>query len=128
MKAQRPTSPARKLQPFHRGSLAGVMVGLVVAVILTGGVSVGAMGGELFILVSYVVGAITAGVAWSWEFRGKQWAWSIGVLILGYSIASMVLTEQFWLALGALALMGPIIVVPSIYRLGQQLKRDRLQP
>ena len=128
MKAQRPSSPARKLQPFHRGSLVGVTVGLAVAVILTVGVGVGAMGSERFILVTYVVDAIIAGVAWSWEFRGKQWAWSIGVLILGYSIASMVLARQFWLAFGALALMGPIIVVPSIYRLGQQLKRDRLQP
>lgn len=82
------------------------------------------MGNESFIIVLYLVGAIIAGVAWTWDFRWKQVAWTLGVLVLGYSIAPMILTGQFWLALGALALMGPIIVVPLIFKVSQQMKRD----
>lgn len=105
----------------------GLVIALAVAVILTVGVGHSAMGSELFIIALYLIGATIAGVVWTWDFRWKQWAWAIGVLILGCSIASMILTGQLWLALGALALMGPIIVVPSIYKISQQLKRDRLR-
>jgi hypothetical protein len=113
----------RNVQPISRG----LLIGLAVVVVLTIGVGHGAMGSELFIIALYLIGATIAGVAWTWDFRWKQLAWTLGVLILGYSIASMILTGQFWLALGALALMAPIIVVPSIYKVGQQMKRDRLR-
>lgn len=108
------------VQPINRG----LIVGLAVTIVLTIGVGRGAMGNESFIIVLYLVGAIIAGVAWTWDFRWKQVAWTLGVLVLGYSIASMILTGQFWLALGALALMGPIIVVPLIFKVSQQMKRD----
>lgn len=83
------------------------------------------MGSEPFIIGSYVVGAIIAGVTWSWDFRWKQAAWTIGVLMVSYSIASMLLTGLFWLALGAMALMAPITVVPSIIKLSRHMERDK---
>ena len=111
----------RNVQPINRG----LIVSVAAAIILTLGVGKGSMGSEPFIIGSYVVGAVIAGVAWSWDFRWKQVAWIIGVLVVSYSIASMLLTGQFWLALGAMALMAPITVVPSIIKLSRCMERDK---
>src|SRR5690348_17117250 len=70
MNAQQPSTPSRNVQPSNRGT----MVGLAAAVVLTFGVGHGALGSEPFILVLFLIGAIVAAVAWSWDFRWKQLA------------------------------------------------------
>ncbi|HET8907787.1 MAG TPA: hypothetical protein VFN11_12570, partial [Ktedonobacterales bacterium] len=47
-------------------------------------------------------------------FRWKQLLWTIGMLFMAVSIAAMVLTAQFWLALGAFVILIAVIVGPTV--------------
>ena len=113
----------RNVRPLH----PGLIVGIAAAIILTVGVGRGALGSEPFIISMYLIGAIVAAIAWSWNFRGKQIAWTVGVLALGYSMATMFLTAQYWLLACAFIVSMLLIGMPALYKLDRQIRRDRLR-
>lgn len=113
----------RNVQPLNRG----LIIGLAIAVILTIGVGRGSLGSEPFIIALYLIGAIVAAVAWSWDFRWKQIAWIVGVFALGYSMATMLLTAQYWLLVGAFVCSIVFVTIPALYKLNKQIERDRSQ-
>lgn len=101
--------PTRNVQPINRG----LIVSLAAAILLTVGVGHGAEASEPFIIISYLIGAVVAGLAWSWDFHWKQVAWTIGVLLVTshlinrwYAVsveeAAMDLTDEQWAVLDPL--------------------------
>jgi hypothetical protein len=113
--------PERNVHPINRGFI----LLLVVAIIVSFGVGAGATGSEPFVIGAYLFGAVAAAIAWGWDIRGKGLLYAVGVLALGYSMATMLLTAQYWLLAGAfvLAILG--IVLAALHRLNKDLVRDR---
>jgi len=111
--------PERNVHPINRGFILLLVVAIIVSV------GVGATGSEPFVIGAYLFGAVAAAIAWGWDIRGKGLLYAVGVLALGYSMATMLLTAQYWLLVGAfvLAILG--IVLAALHRLNKQIEHDR---
>ena len=93
-----------------------VAVGTIVLIVSTIGVARGIMRNDVFILGAFVLGAVATVTAWFSNIRWKEGLWTVGVILVAYSIASWVLIAQFWLAAAAFALFVAVIVVPTVRR------------
>ncbi|HKW20676.1 MAG TPA: hypothetical protein VJO13_04815 [Ktedonobacterales bacterium] len=116
-------SQPRIVQPSNRSFI----VLLVAAIIVSVGIGVGNVtsANEPFIIVVYIFGVVTTAIAWGWDVRGKGLLYVVGVLALGYSLATMLLTAQYWLLVGAfvLAILG--IGLTALLRLNNDIERNR---
>ena len=110
--------PERNVHPINRGFILLLVVAIIVSV------GVGATGSEPFVIGAYLFGAVAAAIAWGWDIRGKRLLYAVGVLALGYSMATMLLAAQYWLLAGAfvLAILG--IVLAALHRLNKQSMTD----
>ena len=110
--------PERNVHPINRGFVLLLVVAIIVSV------GVGATGSEPFVIGAYLFGAVAAAIAWGWDIRGKGLLYAVGVLALGYSMATMLLAAQYWLLAGAfvLAILG--IVLAALHRLNKQSMTD----
>lgn len=77
------------------------------------------------IIAVYAIGIVATAVAWFKEFRWQTEFYAIGMSAIIYSIVVLILAGQFLLALGALAFVGPTIVIPALYRRNKQMKQHR---
>lgn len=93
-----------------------VAVGIIVLIVSTIGVARGIMRNDVFILGAFVLGAVATVTAWFSNIRWKEGLWTVGVILVAFSIASWVLIAQFWLAAGAFALFVAVIVGPTVRR------------
>jgi hypothetical protein len=100
----------------------------VVLVVITFGITRSILANEVLILCTYLVGVAAAAIAWYGSFRWKQALWTIGLLLVAFSMAAMFLTAQYWLAIGAFFLLLAIIIYPTVRKqTHEEVLRRRLR-
>lgn len=68
------------------------------------------------IIAIYAIGLIASAIAWYLDFRWREELYLIGRLAIIYSIVVLILSRQFWLALGAFVLLLAVLIYPPIAR------------